>query len=217
VQPDFWHERWRLGQIGFHQSIVEQQLVRHWPKLQMGAGNVLVPLCGKSLDMLWLQDQGWRVSGVEISAVALESFCLEQGILARRRAGEAFDDFEAKNLRLLRGNLFDFHAEQLGTLDAIYDRASLIAFAPEARARYVEHLSSVTKPGAKTLLITVDYPQEQINGPPFSVNASEVSRLYGQNHSIVLLERCDILVNEARLRSRGLTELHQNSFLLTRK
>ena len=217
MQPSFWHERWRLGHIGFHQSTVEQQLVQHWPKLQMAAGNVLVPLCGKSLDMLWLQDQGWRVLGVEISAVALESFCLEQGVLARRRAGDAFDEFDGEHLRLFRGNLFDINPELLGTLDAIYDRASLIAFAPDARARYVEYLSSLTKAGTKTLLITVDYPHEQIEGPPFSVNATEVSRLYGHNHSIQLLERSDILANEARLRSRGVTQLHQNSFLLTRK
>jgi thiopurine S-methyltransferase len=217
VQPSFWHERWRLGQTGFHQSVVERQLVQHWPTLQIAAGNVLVPLCGKSLDMLWLQDQGWRVLGVEISAVALESFCLEQGILARRHAGKVFDEFDAENLRLLRGDLFDIHVRLLGTVDAIYDRASLIALAPDARTRYVEHLNSLTKAGVKTLLITVDYPHEQMTGPPFSVNPTEVARLYGHSHSIRLLERCDILANEARLRSRGVTELHQNSFLLARK
>jgi thiopurine S-methyltransferase len=217
VQTSFWHERWRLGQIGFHQFAVERQLLQHWPALNLAAGNVFVPLCGKSLDMLWLQDQGWRVLGAEISAVALESFCLEQGILARRHAGDAFDEFEAQNLRLFRGDLFDLHSKLLGTLDAIYDRASLIAFEPEARSRYVQHMSALTKPGAKTLLITVDYPQRQMGGPPFSVNATDVAKLYGHNHSIRLLERCDILANEARLRSRGVTELHQNAFLLTRK
>jgi thiopurine S-methyltransferase len=217
VQPSFWHERWRLGQIGFHQAVVEQQLAQHWSKLQLAEGDVFVPLCGKSLDLLWLRDQGLRVSGVELSAVALESLCLEQGILARRLLDVRFEKFEADGLRLLRGDFFDISRELLGDARAVYDRASLIAFTPDARARYVEHMSALTRPGTKTLLITVEYAQQQMNGPPFSVSTADVEHLYGSNHTIRLLDRLDILANEARLRSKGVTELHQNCFLLTRQ
>jgi thiopurine S-methyltransferase len=217
VQPHFWHERWRLGQIGFHQAAVDAQLLRHWAQLQVATGAVFVPLCGKSLDLLWLRDCGLQVTGIELSGVALETLCLEQGILARRSVGDIFDRFDSDHLRLLRGDLFDLNGETLGAVDAVYDRASLIAFAPDMRARYVDHISALTMPGTKTLLITVEYAQHQMNGPPFSVSAAEVDKRYGGHHAIQLLDRRDILADEARLRARGVTELHENSFLVTRQ
>jgi thiopurine S-methyltransferase len=217
VQPHFWHERWRLGQIGFHQTAVDRQLARHWAQLQVSDGGVFVPLCGKSLDLLWLRDRGLHVTGVELSAVAVESLCLEQGILARRRAVDAFDRFDSLGMRLFRGDFFDLNGAALGAVRAVYDRASLIAFAPDTRARYVDHLSALTSPGTKTLLITVEYPQQQMNGPPFSAGAADVKQLYGGGHTIHLLERRDILAAEERLRSRGLTQLHENTFLLMRQ
>jgi thiopurine S-methyltransferase len=217
VQPHFWHERWRLGQIGFHQTAVDRQLARHWAQLQVRDGGVFVPLCGKSLDVLWLRDRGLDVTGVELSAVAVEALCLEHGILARRSAVDAFDRFESPGLRLFRGDLFELNGAALGAVRAVYDRASLIAFAPDTRARYVEHLSALTSPGTKTLLITVEYPQQQMNGPPFSASAADVEKLYGGSHTIQLLDRRDILADEERLRSRGVTQLHENTFLLMRQ
>jgi thiopurine S-methyltransferase len=217
VQPSFWHERWRLGQIGFHQAAVDVQLAQHWSQLQVSNSSVFVPLCGKSLDLLWLRDRGLHVTGVELSAVAVESLCLEQGILARRSAGDAFDRFESDGLRLLRGDLFDLTREALGAVCAVYDRASLIAFAPDMRARYVDHITALTTPGTKSLLITVEYAQHEMPGPPFSVSAAEVEKHYGGHHAIQLLDRRDILADEARLRARGVTGLYENSFLLTRQ
>lgn len=217
MQPHFWHERWRLGQIGFHQTAVDRQLARHWAQLQVSDDGVFVPLCGKSLDLLWLRDRGLDVTGVELSAVAVESLCLEQGILARRRAVDAFDRFESPGLRIFRGDLFDLNGAALGAVRAVYDRASLIAFAPDARARYVDHLTALTSPGTKTLLITVEYQQQQMNGPPFSASAADVENLYGGRHTIQLLEKRDILANEERFRSRGVTEFHENTFLLMRQ
>jgi thiopurine S-methyltransferase len=87
---------------------------------------------------------------------------------------------------------------------------------PELRAAYVQHMSALTSRGTQTLLITMEYPQAQMSGPPFSVGADEVERLYARNHSIQPLSRHDVLANEARLRSRGLTELHEVCYRLTR-
>jgi thiopurine S-methyltransferase len=217
MQPSFWEERWRLGQIGFHQLAVEEQLAKYWPELNVSSGNVLVPLCGKSLDLLWLRDRGCHVTGIELSAVAVESLCWEQGILARRTVGGGIDRFDADRLRIFRGDLFTLGNAGLGNFHAVYDRASLIALPPGERLRYVDTLVSLTQPGTKTLLMTIEYSQQQTSGPPFSVSRSEVEGLYGALHSIRLLERRDILANEARLRARGVTELHENCFLLTRR
>ncbi len=217
MQPDFWHERWRIGQIGFHQPSVDRHLKEHWPQLGLPANSrVFVPLCGKSLDLEWLRQRGHTMAGVDLSAVALESFCMERGILAMRRTFDAFDVYEAEDLRLYRGDFFALTPELLGGFAAIYDRAALISWTPEVRPAYVAHLSSLTRPGAQTLLITMEYPQEQMQGPPFSVNEDDVHRLYAPNHAIRTLSRHDILANEPRLRSRGLTQLHEICYRLTR-
>ncbi len=218
MQPDFWNKRWQTGQIGFHQSAVDRHLKRYWPGLGLARGSrVFVPLCGKSLDLLWLQEQHESVTGVELSAVALESFCMEHGVPARRRVLEHFDVYEASKLRLYRGDFFALTPELLGPVSAVFDRAALISWAPELRAAYVAHITALTNPGTQTLLVTMEYAQAQMTGPPFSVGPDEVKRLYAGSHAIQLLSKEDTLANEPRLRSRGLTQLHEVCFRLTRR
>ena len=217
MQPDFWHARWRTGQIAFHQPAVDRHLLEHWPSLGVASsGHVFVPLCGKSLDLLWLLERGHRVSGVEISAVALESFCMDHGIPARRRTHDGFDVYETASLELYCGDFFALTPKLLGPLSAVYDRAALISWAPELRPAYVAHITSLTSPGTQTLLITLEYPQAQMSGPPFSVDAEEVERLYARTHTIQHLSRDDILANEPRLTSRGVQQLHEVCYRLTR-
>jgi thiopurine S-methyltransferase len=217
VQPEFWQDRWRLAQTAFHQSSVDRYLSAYWPALNPPANStVFVPLCGKSLDLLWLRDRGHSVVGVELSAVALESFCLEHGIPARRRLLPDFDVYDAENLHLFRGDFFGLTRAQLGTANLVYDRAALISWAPSLRAAYVEHLTALTAPGAQTLLITLEYPQDKMKGPPFSVGGNDVHDLYGTDHSIEELARRDILEFEPRFKERGLTELHEVCHRLVR-
>jgi thiopurine S-methyltransferase len=217
LQPEFWHERWRTGQTGFHQSAVDRNLRRYWPDLGLAIDSrVFVPLCGKSLDLLWLRGRGHSVTGVELSTVALESLCMEHGIPARRRISDDFDVYEDPRLQLFRGDFFALTPERLGPMPAVYDRAALISWVPELRATYVEHITALTNPGAQTLLITLEYPQAQTKGPPFSVGADEVDRLYAPHHEILALSRQDVLASEPRLRSRGVTQLHEVCYRLTR-
>ena len=217
MEPQFWHRRWGRGEIGFHQSAVDRHLEQHWPALGLASDcRVFVPLCGKSLDLLWLLRHGHSVAGVELSAVALESFCLENGIPARRRTLDRFDLYEAERLALYRGDFFELSCELLKHFSAVYDRAALISWKPELRARYVAHMTALSNPGTQTLLICMEYPEAQMSGPPFSVTTDEVERLYASDHTIQLLSKEDVLANEPRLRSRGLTELHEVCYRLTR-
>jgi thiopurine S-methyltransferase len=217
VQPEFWQERWRTAQIGFHQSAVDRHLKEYWPGLQLPANTgVFVPLCGKSLDLLWLRDQGHWVSGIEISPVAVEAFCMEHGIPARRRSLADFDAYEAERLTLYLGDFFKLTPALLGNVSAVYDRAALISWTPELRAPYVEHVTALTQRGTQTLLITVEYPTAQMSGPPFPVTREDIDRLYAHHHSIEHLARHEILELEPRLKARGLTELHEVCYRLTR-
>ena len=208
MQPDFWHDRWRTAQIGFHRSSVDDNLIQHWRDLSLPtAARVLVPLCGKSLDLLWLRDQGHAVVGIELSDIALQAFFVENGVAARRRALPDFDLYEAENLECFRGDLFELTPERLGPVVAVYDRASLVSWTPEQRGRYVEHLTALTGMGTHTLLVSLEYPQAEMKGPPFSVDSAEVHRLYSRHHSIAEVARHDILSNEPRMRARGLSSL----------
>ena len=217
MENDFWHDRWRTAQIGFHRSSVDGNLIRHWRDLSLPkAARVLVPLCGKSLDLLWLRDQGHTVVGIELSDIALQAFFAENGVAARRRTLPHFDLYEAENLECYRGDLFELTPERLGKVAAVYDRASLVSWAPEQRGRYVEHLTALTGTGTQTLLVTLDYPQAEMNGPPFSVDSAEVHRLYSLHHSIHQLARCDVLENEPRMRARGLSSLTEVCYRMTR-
>jgi thiopurine S-methyltransferase len=217
VQPDFWHDRWRTAQIGFHRSSVDDNLIQHWRDLSLPkAARVLVPLCGKSLDLLWLRDQGHAVVGIELSDIALQAFFMENSVAARRRALPHFDHYEAENLECYRGDLFELTPERLGEVAAVYDRASLVSWAPEQRGRYVEHLWALTGTGTQTLLVTLEYPQAQMKGPPFSVDSEEVHRLYSRHHSIHEMGRRDVLGSDARLRARGVSSLIEVCYRITR-
>ncbi len=217
MQSDFWLERWRLNQIGFHRPEVFTSLQRFWPHLGLATDSpVFVPLCGKSLDMLWLAQRGHPVRGVELSSVALESFCLENGIPARRRSAPDFDSYEAERLHLWRGDFFALTSAYLDGVGAIYGRAALVALPPEMREPYVRHLTALTPHGALTLLVTLEYAQAQMNGPPFAVSEAEVRSLFGDTHDIVLLGRDDVLDSEPRFRAKGVTALHEVCYKLAR-
>src|SRR5882762_1511733 len=138
MQPEFWRERWRMGQTAFHQSQVDRHLRLHWQDLGFDRGSrIFVPLCGKSLDLLWLRDRGHSVVGVELSAIALQAFCMENGIPARRRTKRDFEIYEAPHLELLCGDFFAVTTAQLGSIAAVYDRAALISWTEELRQPYV--------------------------------------------------------------------------------
>jgi thiopurine S-methyltransferase len=219
MQPEFWHERWRTGQIGFHQSAVDRSLRRHWSTLGLASPScrVFVPLCGKSLDLLWLREQGHFVTGVEISATALESFLLENGIPARRRTLAGFDVYEAANLQLFRGDFFELTPGLIGEVAAIYDRAALISWTPELRGTYAKHIAELTPRGARMLLVTLEYPQQQMPGPPFSLSGEDVAALFAPHFGLQEIARADILASEARLRAKGLTRLDEVCYQLVRR
>jgi thiopurine S-methyltransferase len=217
VQPDFWLDRWRTAQIGFHQAAVDRHLRAYWPLLKLPANTpVFVPLCGKSLDLLWLRERGHSVQGVELSPVALESFCMEHGIPAMRRVLGDFDVYQVEGLTLYCGDFFKLTRARLEPVAAIYDRAALISWTPAARAAYVKHLTSLTSPGTQTLLIAVEYPPEQMSGPPFPLSRDTIESLYADHYSIEELGRHEILELEPRLKARGLTELREVCYRMTR-
>ncbi len=216
MDKEFWLERWEKGEIAFHQGELNPYLQAHWPALSVARGStVFVPLCSKSLDMLWLRQQGHPVLGVELSSIAVEAFFRENGLAHTRVGRGKLEECVADDIRILCGDFFDLRKEDLKDVRAVYDRASLIALPPEMRQRYAHHLLSILPPGTRILLLTFDYEQAEMSGPPFAVSPAEVEALYGDGAEVRLLERIDALAANPRFGERGLTRLHENIFLLT--
>ena len=190
MNPDFWHQRWHDNQIGFHQAAPTPLLLKHWPSLGVPAGaKVFVPLAGKSLDMPWFAAQGHRVLGVELSELAVAQFFAENGLRPEIRDTHYGRHYEAGGSELILGDAFGLDADLLRDCDAVFDRAALIALPPELRRRYANELYAKLPAGCRGLLITLEYPQAERDGPPFSVPGDEVRALYGCDWDIDLLER----------------------------
>lgn len=174
MEAAFWHRKWADNQIGFHQAQANPYLQRYWPGLGLAAGSrVLVPLCGKSLDLAWLAGQGYRVRGIELSRRAVEDFFLEQGMQAQVRQQGAFEVWCSGEVELWCGDFFALRAEDVADCVGLYDRAALIALPPAMRERYMGLLSRLLPVGSG-LLVTLDYEQKLLAGPPFSVADEEV-------------------------------------------
>jgi len=218
MDADFWLDRWRDGRTHFHQTRVTPLLAKYWPALQVPAGGrVLVPLCGKSLDMMWLAQQGHRVLGVELSPLAVEQFFAENGLRADVRQAGPGRYYAAGDIEIYCGDIFDLGADVLGDCVGAYDRAALVALPPDMRARYARHVYGQLSDAYRGLLITLDYNQDQMEGPPFSVRDDEVQAVYAGHSDAVLIDRRDILAKEPKFAERGLTQLDTLVYRLQRR
>ncbi|GHE21472.1 thiopurine S-methyltransferase [Halomonas urumqiensis] len=185
-----WIERWRDGRIGFHRDLAHPALLKHWPSLGVRPGTkVLVPLCGKSLDMRWLGQHDHPVLGIELAPLAIEQFVEEgPGMVSRYRQG-GFDVTRQANVELWCGDFFHFHIDQAAEIGAFYDRAALIALPPATRQRYAFHLAQLTPPGACGLLISLTRPEGLGVGPPYHVSAEEVRERFEPNFRVTFVEQ----------------------------
>lgn len=178
MQPEFWHKRWADNQIGFHEPAVNPLLTSHFDALALSRGaRVLVPLCGKTLDIDWLLARGHPVAGAEISAVAVARMFERLGIIPEVQRIAEVERHSAPGLDVFVGDFFHITPAMLGTVDAVYDRAALIALPPDMRVRYAQQLHALAG-NAPQLLVTLEYDQVVVDGPPFCVSGAELRALY---------------------------------------
>lgn len=218
MNPDFWHQRWRDGRIGFHQDTVTPWLAQLWPTLALPVGSrVFVPLAGKSLDLLWLRAQGHKVLGVELSRLAVEQFFAEHGLTPTTRETRLGTHYTHDGIELICGDAFALDAEALADCDAVFDRAALIALPADLRQRYVGELYASLPPGCRGLLVTLEYPQAEKAGPPFAVDETEVRALYEPDWTVSLPARADILAMQPGFVAEGVTALATAAYRLERR
>jgi len=217
MDEDFWHARWQANQIGFHQNEINPYLVRFWPSLHLEQeSRVFVPLCGKTLDMVWLLDQGHTVVGNEISQLAVEAFFAENRLTPGIRQESGFTRWSCDRIEILCGDFFRLTTADIGRIDAFYDRAALIALTQPQRARYAARMTELVEPRTPGLLVTLDYEQQKMQGPPFAVSAWEVSTLYQEGFSVERLAHTEIIESQPRFREAGLNTLYESAYRLQR-
>lgn len=178
MQPDFWHDRWRRQQIGFHEPAANPLLLQHFDTLALpSAARILLPLCGKTLDIDWLLARGHEVVGAELSAIAVAALFERLGTPPTIAHSGPLQRWSAAGLEVWVGDFFQIDPLQAGRFDAVYDRAALIAMPPTMRADYAAQLMRLAG-DAPQLLVTLEYDQSRIDGPPFSVGEAELRTLY---------------------------------------
>jgi thiopurine S-methyltransferase len=215
MNPEFWLENWKNNKIGFHQQETNSHLTSFWQQLDVAPNcRVFVPLCGKSLDLIWLCQQGHNVLGVEVSDLAVSQFFSENGLTYSKFKQDGFQHYQTESLAILQGDFFNLTADQLQDVQGVFDRASLVALPLELRQKYVQHLKNILPDKAKILLVTFEYDQSQMNGPPFSVNEAEVYAHFQADYEIELLFSRDVLANYLPFQAAGLNSLQEKVYLL---
>lgn len=193
MDHQFWHERWENNQIAFHCNEANALLVDNFPALSLASeSRVFLPLCGKTLDIPWLLSQGFRVVGAELSEVAVAQLFAELGVEPVISSLGTIKHYGADGIDIYVGDIFNLSRQMLGPVDAVYDRAALVALPAEMRERYVAHLIEITV-RAPQLLITYEYDQSCQPGPPFAVMPDDVQRYYGQQFGLTELSALEVV------------------------
>jgi thiopurine S-methyltransferase len=214
MKKEFWLDRWENRQIGFHQADTNPYLLTHWPKAVEGELNrVFVPLCGKSKDLIWLSDQGYEVVAVEFSQMAVEEFFQEQELGYELSSLGELNVYRSENITIYQGDFFDLSKEVIGAISIVFDRASLIALPEDLRVRYCKHLYELID-AADIYLICMEYNQEKMQGPPFSVSELEVQRHYSTSYQIKKLETVDLLATSPQFKERDMESLDEKVYKL---
>jgi len=188
MEASFWHKKWSKGEIGFHETVTNLMLIKHFEKLNLvNDSRIFLPLCGKTRDIAWLLSKGYRVVGAELSAIAVNELYSELGLKPVIVKGDGLDLYQANGIDIYVGDIFKLNKERLGFVDAVYDRAAMVALPEKVRNSYGAHLINITGT-APQLLICFEYDQSLMNGPPFSISAEEVRRHYESTYKLTLIE-----------------------------
>ena len=213
LKNTFWLEKWQSGQIGFHLDKVNPLLVEYWPKLNEGS-KVLVPLCGKAKDLIWLAEQGVKVVGIELSDIAIRDF-FKENLLSYEQSwydGVAYYQAKELDILLIEQDFFEFAETDF---DACYDRASLVAITKEARPRYTHHLKQRLKSNAHLMLITLDYAYQdgrEANSPPFNLLDDEVLEYWPIAEKPIFSQ--DLFCQNPRYKAKGYSYFSEKVWLI---
>lgn len=188
MKHEFWHDKWQKNEIGFHLNQPHSLLVKYIDSLNLEKNNrIFLPLCGKSLDIHWLLAQGYHLIGIDLSPIAIEELMAELAIPFTERKLEKLTYYHHPQIDLFVGDFFELTSSNIGKIDAIYDRAALVALPEEMRTDYAQHLMQISNQ-ATQLLISFEYDQSVMAGPPFSISPQQLKDYYSKQYQLQLLD-----------------------------
>jgi len=210
-----WLDRWKKGTTGWHRSDINPQLIKHINQfVETRPQKIFVPLCGASLDMKYLIDQGFHVVGVELSPLAINRFFNENKIACKVSKVEDFDFYQGKNIDIYCGDFFKLKKDYFYDVSCVYDRAALIALNPDLQKKYARHLKEILPNSTKILLLTMFYPQNEMEGPPYSVGDDKVEVLFSEFKEIKKISSVNEKESSLKPDDLNLTYLFKNVYLL---
>ncbi|MGI9521342.1 MAG: thiopurine S-methyltransferase [Hyphomicrobiaceae bacterium] len=215
MDEDFWRDAWRMGRAAFHEGKPNASLIQYWNKTALPKGTtVIVPFCGKSIDMIWLAEQGHFVIGIEIAEMAVEAFFAENSLRRTVDPESSFSVSRSGRLEIWCGDFFQLPREVIARAHGLFDRGGLIAQPREMRAKYARKLNADLVPSARMLLMCVDYNQSEMPGPPFSVSDLEISDHFSSRFEVERVHEEHLTAVPERFASQGLTTLRRTVHLL---
>lgn len=213
-----WLQLWRDKTLDFHQDVVNSRLTKFWPKLKLAkASKVFVPMCGKSLDMIWLAEQGHDVLGVELSPIAVRDFFKENGWKAKKSIVGDFTLWQYENIIILCGDFFSLTKDELGEIDIIYDRASLTALSEDTRKEYVTHLKNIIKNQTKIFLLTTEDADADMSLRRALGVDDEINKLYSAEYDIELAHVDSIYEFDTELAGQAMNRTEYKVYQLSSK
>lgn len=216
MENEYWLNKWQTNDTRWHNDTINQILIDHIDKLNLQPGNhILVPLCGKTRDMLWLADKGFHVIGIELSPIACSDFFKELNVVPKIANEDRFQKYRHKNIEIICVDIFKLTEESLPTIHAVYDCRALVALPPVMRKKYVDHLVACLGNQVKILLLTLE-SHCNVEGPPFSIDSAEVDLLYGEYFNIQQLEHLPCAKIPAHLIKKGYVNMIESAYRIYR-
>lgn len=217
MKNEFWIHKWQNNQTGFHKSEVHPLLIEYIDKLNISKGDtVFVPLCGKSLDLLWLNSQGFKVVGIELSELAIEQLFSENNLTYNKSKQGVFNVYTFENIKIYQGDFFEFCQEFTKDVKAVYDRAALIALPDGLVEKYVDKMYKLLPQASKIILVTLELIRTATDalGPPFSFSDEKTRGLFGQYCSVELLQTENIIKRESGFQKLGCEYVYERVYLI---
>ncbi len=188
MEAGYWHHKWQTGDVKFHQADFNPLMVKYFPILSLSVANcVFVPLCGRTRDIAWLLEQGYRVVGAELNETAVQGLFDDLGLTPTVTQDGALIRYATVALVVFVGDIFELGAAAVGPVHAVFDRAALVALPEEMRQRYAAHVIEITR-SAPQFVLTYTYDQATMAGPPFSITSDMVTGYYARDFTVQHLD-----------------------------
>jgi thiopurine S-methyltransferase len=211
-----WHKYWEENRIAFHEGQVNPYLKRFLPIYNLQPGDtVFMPLCGKAVDIFWLTQQGFNVIGVELSEIAVRSFFEESELEFSHQQYNRFNLFRSDKISLFQGNYMHLESSDIAACKLVYDRASIIAIESFNRSSYVQKMLEIIPARTPMLMVTLDYDQQVMSGPPYAVSSEEIRQLFAPDYETILLHSSEQIEERPRWRENGLSSLIESALSLS--